>query len=86
MAETCKHRVEVRDELDKALYAALGQPVRPAEPGAQPTTFPTTDEGEPGASEEERGERDHAATTFIAPGSTIAGFTFGRGTTPPTVG
>ncbi len=73
MAETRKHRVEVRDELDKALYAALGQPVRPTEPG-------------PGASDPERASEDQPAdperpsTSFVAPGSTIAGFTFGPGT------
>lgn len=36
MAETRKHRIEVRDELDKALLAALGEPVRPVEPEASP--------------------------------------------------
>lgn len=30
MAETRKHREEVRDELDQALRAALKQPERPA--------------------------------------------------------
>lgn len=95
MAETRKHRVEVRDELDKALYAALGQPVRPAEPGPPPNPSPdasrveppATDEAEPEASEQETEvERHRSATrTFVTPGSTLAGFTFGH-TSPPGTG
>lgn len=63
MADTRKHRVEVRDELDKALNAALGQPVPPTEPVPEPA--PST-----------------ATTSFIAPGSTLAGFTFGHANPP----
>lgn len=37
MPETRKHRVQARDELDRALFAALGEPVRPATPGASAT-------------------------------------------------
>jgi len=70
MAETRKHRVQVRDELDKALHAALGEPVRPHEPGPAPAAGAEAAEAEPEASA-------RPASPFIAPGSTIAGFTFG---------
>ena len=70
MAETRKHRVEVRDELDKALRAALGDPVRPTEPGPRPEPA-AADEAEPEASE-------NPVTSFISPSSTIAGVTFGQ--------
>lgn len=33
MAETRKHRATVRDELDQAILAALGENVRPVTPG-----------------------------------------------------
>ncbi|MGL4831537.1 MAG: hypothetical protein ACRCWS_03000 [Propionibacteriaceae bacterium] len=33
MPETRKHQVIVRDALDKAIYDAIGEPVRPVEPG-----------------------------------------------------
>ena len=72
MAETRKHRIEVRDELDKALLAALGEPVRPVEPGSQPP--PPGDGGaEPAASDP---GRPHT-TPFVTPGSSMGGFTFG---------
>lgn len=35
MAETRKHRTEVRDELDQAILAALGENVRPVMPGSE---------------------------------------------------
>ena len=70
MAETRKHRVEVRDELDKALRAALGDPVRPTEPGPRPEPA-AADEAEPEASEK-------PTVTFVSPSTTIAGFTFGH--------
>ena len=70
MAETRKHRVEVRDELDKALRAALGDPVRPTEPGPRP---------EPAAAGETEPEASEKPTvTFVSPSTTIAGFTFGH--------
>ena len=52
MAETRKHRTEVRDALDQAILAALGENVRPVTPGsedpfdgaAEPTDTEQTDE------------------------------------------
>lgn len=35
MAETRKHRTTVRDELDQAILAALGENVRPVTPGSE---------------------------------------------------
>ena len=74
MAETRKHRVEVRDELDKALHAAMGAPVRPTTPG--PRDEPAT------TAEPDAAGGEHAASRFVTPGSTIAGFTFGQATPP----
>lgn len=72
MAETRKHRIEVRDELDKALLAALGQPVRPVEPGSQvaPGQAPAAEPTAPEAA------TPHTAP-FVRPGSALGGFTFG---------
>lgn len=36
MPETRKHEREARDALDEAVFAAIGEPVRPATPGATP--------------------------------------------------
>ncbi len=33
MPETRKHKVVVRDALDQAIYDAMGEPMRPVEPG-----------------------------------------------------
>lgn len=71
MAETRKHRVEVRDELDKAIQAALGAPVRPQEPGARAEPE-ASGAAEPTASDT---VKPHT-TPFITPGSTMGGFTF----------
>lgn len=65
MAETRKHRVEVRDELDQALRAALDAST-----------------GVPANEEPEGSPAEPAASSFIAPGSTIAGFTFGHDPRP----
>ena len=70
MAETRKHRIEVRDELDKAVQAALGAPVRPVEPGAPPAS--SGNDAAPAASEGAK----HTAP-FVRPGSTLGAFTFG---------
>lgn len=63
MAETRKHRVEARDDLDRALFAALGEPVRPATPGQQPAAG--TD------------ERRDPQTPTPATGRPLDTFTFG---------
>lgn len=84
MAETRKHHIAVRDELDKALYAALGQPVRPVEPGPKAADSPQAVEAEPAASDDEPAHERHrsATSTFVTPGSTLAGFTFGHANPP----
>lgn len=51
MPETRKHIPQARDDLDRALFAALGEPVRPFQPGAKASE--ADPEGEPGASEAE---------------------------------
>lgn len=70
MAETRKHRIEVRDELDKALLAALGEPVRPVEPGASTgsAAADATDEASPAPA---------SGGPFVTPGSSLGGFSFG---------
>lgn len=79
MAETRKHRVEARDELDRALLAALGEPVRPIEPGSR--NRPATDQTAE-ASGTAAPEAPHTAP-FVVPGSTLGGFTFGAPAEPP---
>ena len=65
MAETRKHRVTPRDELDQALFAALGEPMRPSVPG------------EPAAASEPAAP---VTAPIVAPGTALGSFTFGRPT------
>lgn len=70
MAETRKHRVTPRDELDQALFAALGEPVRPAVPGEPSAASGPADEAsEPAAP---------VTAPIVAPGTALGSFTFGR--------
>lgn len=73
MPETRKHRVEPRDEIDRALFAAMGEPVRPSTPG-EPRTEP--DEGEPEAS------APPATTLFVTPGTALGAYSFGQQSAP----
>lgn len=43
MAETRKHQQVIRDALDQAIFAALGENVRPFTPGEDPYAAPTTE-------------------------------------------
>lgn len=83
MPETRKHRVVPRDALDEALFAALGEPVRPTTPGrdadaatpaAGPPSSPSPGPGSP--------------ATFVTRASALQGFTIGKAPTtaktPPT--
>ncbi|MFP5415296.1 MAG: hypothetical protein ACLGHZ_00190 [Actinomycetes bacterium] len=71
MPETRKHHVQARDELDEAVFAALGEPIRPAVPGQTPP--PTAPEAATEASAPTR------SVTFVTPGTMLGGFSYGRG-------
>lgn len=77
MPETRKHRIEARDALDEALFAALGEPLRPTAPGAQP------DAADPALPTRGASAAAHPAT-FVVRGTTLGGFTFGGGPQPGT--
>jgi len=68
MPETRTHRVTPRDELDQALFAALGEPVRPLMPG-EPAQAAGAESSEP-------------ASPVTAPiaihGTALGSFGFGR--------
>lgn len=66
MPETRKHRVTPRDELDQALFAALGEPVRPLAPGDH------------AADADEAAPTSAVATPILSPGTALGSFTFGR--------
>ncbi len=66
MPETRKHRVTPRDELDQALFAALGEPVRPLVPG------------ERAADADESAPTSAVAAPILSPGTALGSFTFGR--------
>ncbi|QIK72413.1 hypothetical protein G7070_09200 [Propioniciclava coleopterorum] len=71
MPETRKHRVQARDQIDRAIFAALGEPVLPNQPGAEK------------AAPEASGQEDRpptAATSFLS-GGTMGQFTFHAGKT-----
>ena len=69
MAETRKHRVTPRDELDQALFAALGEPVRPLVPG-EPA--PSGD----GSDAEASDPAPSVTAPIVAPGTALGSFTF----------
>lgn len=68
MPETRKHRVQARDQIDQAIFAALGEPVLPSQPGMAPLHAPTAERSEQGAV-------TPSATSF-ATGGTMGAFTF----------
>lgn len=69
MPETRKHRVQARDQIDRAIFAALGEPVLPNQPGAEKAA--------PEASEQE--DRPPTAATSFLSGGTMGQFTFHAG-------
>lgn len=87
MPETRKHRVAARDALDEAIFAALGEPVRPATPGAAATpgapsdgpadTGPADDHPDDSPAPGRGAPAASHTTTFVAPGTALGGFTFG---------
>lgn len=68
MAETRKHRVTVRDDIDRAIFAALGEPVLPNPPGA--------DGAEPAAADDAPAASEKPAAACFATGSVVGQFTF----------
>ncbi|MFT3876550.1 MAG: hypothetical protein QM708_09035 [Propioniciclava sp.] len=77
MPETRKHRVTPRDELDRALFAALGEPLQPLTPGslAPPETF--SDDVAEDAPSQKPAESIVHTTPIVARGTALGGFTFG---------
>ncbi len=67
MPETRKHRVQARDQIDQAIFAALGEPVLPDQPGP-------ADAGAPEASQTQTPPAG-AATSFTT-GGAMGSFTF----------
>lgn len=79
MPETRKHRVEPRDELDRAILAAMGEPVRPTTPGEDrlPPSAESYVTDEPDAEAPAKPASAKPATpTFTTPGTTLGAFTF----------
>lgn len=48
MPETRKHYVQARDQLDQAIFAALGEPVLPHQPGSDSETTTKTPDSRAG--------------------------------------
>ncbi|MDN5570334.1 MAG: hypothetical protein L0G22_03595 [Propionibacteriaceae bacterium] len=72
MAETRKHQQVARDELDRAIHAALGDDIRPFTPGEDPFSA-----GEDAAGDEE------LRPGYLPPTSALGSFAFTRETPPP---
>lgn len=73
MPETRKHRVQARDQIDQAIFAALGEPVLPNQPGPAEASAP-------GASESRSPVT--GATPFTT-GGALGSFTFHAQPTAP---
>lgn len=73
MAETRKHNQQVRDDLDRALLAALGEQVRPFTPGSDPFA----PQGDVAASTDEE-----PRPGVVPPAAPLGAFTFGAPATP----
>ena len=69
MPETRKHRVQARDQIDQAIFAALGEPVLPNQPGTE------ADEAASEAAEPVTNPHTPAASPFLTGGS-MGQFTF----------
>ena len=68
MPETRKHRVQARDQIDQAIFAALGEPVLPNQPGPTPTASPAAPESPDAAA-------GPSPTSFLT-GGAMGAFTF----------
>lgn len=65
MAETRKHQQVARDDLDRAIHAALGEDVRPFTPGEDPYT-----------ASDRADEPDTWRPGHLPPSSALGAFTF----------